>query len=120
MKTVIKLLVVIVIVNAVYRCGATAMKYYQFKDEIEQMVLFSQSLPVGQLTTQILEEAEKRDVPLSADDLDVRREGSKTVADVHYTDQVEVFPRYFYPVTFSFAAEAYGLAGTPGGATRQR
>jgi hypothetical protein len=30
---------------------------------------------------------------------------------VKYTENIELFPRYFYPVDFSFSAEAYGVAG---------
>ena len=49
-----------------------------------------------------------------SDDVMVRREGARTVADVSYTDTVELFPRFSYPVNFSFTAEAFGVAGAPG------
>ena len=53
--------------NAAYRCGNVALKYYQFKDQTQQMVLFGQSETVAVLTRQILEEAMKRSVPLEDD-----------------------------------------------------
>jgi signal peptidase I len=53
----------------------------------------------------------KRDVPLDGDGVDVNREGMRTVAEVSYTEKIELFPRYFYPMDFSFSAEAYGVAG---------
>lgn len=118
MKTLIKLVVAAVLLNAAFRCGSVALKYYQFKDETQQMVLFGQSETVSALTRQILEEAMKRTVPLDPDGLTVDREGARTVADVSYTESVEVFPRFFYPVTFTFSAEAYGVAGA--GAIRPR
>jgi hypothetical protein len=114
MKLLIKLLVAALIVNAAYRCGTVAWRYYQFKDEVQKMVLFGQSNTVGELTSQILEEATKRSVPLDPDGLTIMREGGRTVADVNYSDTVEPFPRYRYPVKFSFSAEAFGLAGAPG------
>jgi hypothetical protein len=111
MKTVIKLLVAAVIANAVYRSGSVALKYYQFKDQTQQMVLFGQAQPVAALTRQILEEAMKRSVPIEDDGVTVTREGGRTVADVSYSEGVEVFPRLVYPMTFSFSAEAFGVPG---------
>jgi type III secretion system FlhB-like substrate exporter len=119
MKTLIKLLIAVVIVNAVFRCGSVALKYYQFKDQVQQMVLFGQGETAPQLTDEILEEAQKRSVPLDDEGLTVSRQGARTVADVSYSENVEVFPRYFYPVTFSFSAEAFGVAGASPG-TRRR
>ena len=111
MKTVIKLLVAAVIANAAYRSGSVALKYYQFKDQTQQMVLFGQAEPVPVLTRQILEEAMKRSVPLEEEGVSVTREGGRTVADVSYSESVEVFPRIVYPITFSFSAEAFGVPG---------
>jgi hypothetical protein len=95
------------------------LKYYQFKDETQQMVLFGQASTVNELTSQILGEATKRGVPVDEEGVTVSREGMRTVAEVSYTESIEVFPRYFYPVPFSFNAEAYGVAGAPG-ASRPR
>ena len=114
MKTLIKLIIAAAFVNAAFRCGSSFLKYYQFKDETQQMILFGQAEQVGDLTKQILGEAAKRDVPLDADDVMVTREGTRTLAEVSYTENVEIFPRYFYPVSFSFNAEAYGVAGATG------
>jgi hypothetical protein len=114
MKTVIKLIIAAVLANAAYRGGSVFLKYYQFKDETEQMVLFGQAETVSDLSNQIVGEAMKREVPLDDEDVMVTREGTRTVAEVAYTENVEIFPRYFYPVNFSFSAEAYGVAGAPG------
>jgi len=119
MKTVIKLIIAALFVNAAYHCGSVFLKYYQFKDETQQMVLFGQASTVNELTSQILGEATKRGVPVDEDGVTVSREGMRTVAEVSYTENIEVFPRYFYPVPFSFNAEAYGVAGAPGPAWRK-
>ena len=119
MKTVIKLIIAAVLVNAAYQGGSVFLKYYQFKDETQQMILFGQAETVANLTRQILGEAMKRDVPLEEDGLTVSREGARTVAEVSYTESVEVFPRYFYPVDFSFSAEAFGVAGASGARPRR-
>ena len=120
MKTVIKLIIAAVLVNAAYRGGSVFLKYYQFKDETQQMILFGQAEPVAQLTKQILDEASKREVPLDDDGVTVTREGARTLAEVSYNESVELFPRWFYPVDFSFSAEAYGVAGASGARPRKR
>ena len=119
MKTIIKLIIAAVLVNAAYQSGSVFLKYYQFKDEIQQMILFGQAESVTDLTRQILGEAMKRDVPLDEDGLMVNREGARTVAEVSYTEPVELFPRWQYPVEFSFSAEAYGVAGATGARPRK-
>ena len=111
MKTVIKLVIAAVLANAAYRGGTVFLKYYQFKDETQQMILFGQGQPVAQLEQQILGEAEKRDVPLDEDGVEVSREGARTLAEVSYTESIELFPQFFYPMDFSFSAEAYAVAG---------
>jgi hypothetical protein len=116
MKTLIKLIIAAVLINAAFRGGTAFLKYYQFKDETQQMVLFGQSVPVRDLTAQILAEAVKRDVPVDDDDVMVSRSGTRTVAEVAYTENVELFPRFIYPVSFSFNAEAYGIPGAAGAA----
>lgn len=120
MKTLIKLVIAVVLINAAYRAGSVFLKYYQFKDETEQMILFGQAEPAAQLKSEIVQEATKRDVSLDEDDVMVKREGTRTVADVSYTDTVELFPRFIYPVNFSFTAEAFGVAGAPGPGPRRR
>jgi hypothetical protein len=111
MKTIIKLIIAAVLVNASYRGGSVFLKYYQFKDETQQMILFGQAESVQALSSQILGEATKRDVPLDGDGIEIDRTGMRTVAEVKYTENVELFPRFFYPVDFSFSAESYGVAG---------
>jgi hypothetical protein len=119
MKVVIKLVIAALLANAAYQSGSAFLKYYQFKDETQQMILFGQGQSVSELTSQILGEATKRDVPLDEEGVTVTREGARTVAEVEYSDRIEVFPRYFYPVDFSFSAEAYGVAGASGARPRR-
>ena len=111
MKSLIKIIIAAIVVNALYRCGTAVVAYYQLKDEAQQMVLFSQGQTVSELSKQILDEAVKRSVPLEEEGLTVKREGARTVAEASYTQGIEVFPRYTYPVNFSFTVEAYGFGG---------
>ena len=67
--------------------------------------------PRRQLQEQIVEEAEEQGVPLAASDVTVERQGMLTTAEATYVDEIEVFPRYVYPMTWSFKVDARRIEG---------
>ena len=109
MKTIIKLLIVIAIINAAARVGLAAAKYYQLKDQSQQLVMFGGNTSPGELQNHILETATALQVPLVFDDIKVTRDGLKTTAQAACTQPVEVFPNYTYPVRFQFTVEGLNL-----------
>lgn len=111
MKTILKLLVTLAVLNAVARAGSAAWTYYQFKDAVQQAVIFGAGTPVTQLHNQVLARAAEMEVPLAPENVGVEREGARTWASVAYTQPVEFFPRVVYPIEFSFRVE--GFAATP-------
>jgi hypothetical protein len=117
MKTIIKLLIVIAIINAAARVGLAAAKYYQLKDQSQQLVTFGGHASPVELQNQILEQATALQLPLGFDDILVTRDGFKTTAQAAYTQPVEVFPSYTYPVKFQFTVEGInmGQGVNPGG-----
>ena len=46
-------------------------------------------------------------VPLEPENIEVRREGNQTLADAAYTEPLEYFPSFDYPVDLSFSVEAF-------------
>ena len=116
MKTLIKLLIAAAIVNATARVGMAAARYYQLKDESQELVTFGGNIVPGELQNQILLKAEALKLPLVFDDILVTREGIHTTASAAYTDSVEVFPNYKYPITFQFKVEGVNMGAgvTPG------
>jgi hypothetical protein len=109
MKTIIKLLIVIAIINAVARVGLAAAKYYQLKDQSQQLVTFGGNASPGELQNRILEQATALQLPLVFEDIQVTRDGFKTTAQAAYTQPVEVFPSYTYPVKFTFTVEGINM-----------
>ena len=116
MKTVIKLLIAAAIVNATARVGMAAARYYQLKDQSQELVTFGGNIGAGELQNQILLKAEDLQLPLAAEDIVVTREGLRTWASAAYTDSVEVFPNYKYPIKFQFRVEGINMGAgvTPG------
>ena len=111
MKTLIKLIVAAIILNATVRLGASAWTPYQFRDVVQPLILFGGSQSPAQLEQQIVEEASARELPLAFDDVTVERQGMLTTAEVAYVDEIELFPRYSYPMTWSFKVDARRLEG---------
>jgi hypothetical protein len=111
MKTIIKLLIAALILNATARLGMSALTQYQFRDAVRETVLFGSRETTGELQAVILKEAAERGLALDAEDVTVERQGMLTTAEATYTDNVEVFPRYTYPMVWSFKVDARRIVG---------
>lgn len=111
MKTLIKLIIAVIVLNATARLGMSALTQYQFRDAAQEAVLFGSHETTGELQAAILEEAEDLGVALEGEDVNVERQGMLTTAEVTYTDNIEVFPRYTYPMVWSFKVDARRIVG---------
>src|SRR5512139_3414518 len=113
MKSIVKLAIVLAFINALVHGASAYWTFYQFRDAAEQMLVFAGREPSIQLHRQILEEAADLDIPLAPEDLSVRRTETRRTAQATYIQPVEFFPRYVYPLTFSFTVNALSQPGLP-------
>lgn len=111
-KTAIKLLITIAILNAVLRCGIVAWHYYEFKDATQSLLTFGGGEATNTLHNRILEKAAAMSLPVLPENVQVSREANTTTASVKYSQPVEVFPRYSYPVDFAFTLNAVAVKPT--------
>lgn len=109
MKTIIKLLIVAAILNACARGAIAAWSYYQFKDVTEQALIFGANASPAVLHEQIMRRAADLEIPVQSQDVQVMRDGARTLAQVSYTQAVELFPNYEYPFKFSFSVNALAV-----------
>ncbi len=107
MKTFLKLLIALAIVNAAARGAMVTWTFYQFRDTAQQMVIFGATATPAELQNQIVEKATELELPVAPEDVSIRREGPRTWAEAAYTQPVEFFPHYVYPVRFSFEVEGF-------------
>ena len=110
---VLKLVIAAAIINAAVRAGYAAVRYYELKDETEQLIRFGTMQTSSQLHDKIVGKAKELDLPVMPDDADVHRDGVRTIARVSYTQTIELFPRYSRPVDLSFQVEAFSLSPPP-------
>jgi hypothetical protein len=109
LRLIVKLLIVAAILNALARTAGAAWRYYQLRDEAQQLIVFGARNTTAELHNQILTKAEELQVPLEPANLGVRRIQNRTFVDARYTQPVELFPRYTYPFEFSFEVEAFAV-----------
>jgi len=108
-KTVIKLLITLAVLNAIARGGLTAWRHYELKDAAQQLILFGNDVSMAQLSYLILDEAAELNVPVEPENIDISRVGNRTAVYVSYTTPVEFFPGFTYPVDLSFEVEVLAL-----------
>jgi len=111
MRTIVKLLIAVAIVNAAARVGMAEASFYRLKDRAQELVTFGAEATPEQIQDQILQVAQGLNVPLDPSALEVNRAGLHTTASASYTQPVEVFPNYIYPLDFEFRVEALTMSG---------
>ena len=103
MKTVLKLVIAVALLNAVVRGADSVWNYYQLKDAAERALLFGAHGPAQQIHAQIMERAMELRVPLKPEDLTRQLAGwppdSRSV--LYAADRV-LSPATQYPVLYSF------------------
>ena len=105
MRTIVTLILVIAVLNAAGHAGTAYWKYYQFRDAAQETAVFGGKVPTYTIHQQIMDKAEKLEIPIDGDQVNVTREGSVTTIEASYVQPVELLPRYEYPISFEFTVE---------------
>ena len=108
-KTALKIALTLAFVNAAFHAGDAAWRYYQLKDAAQQMIVFGSQEHTNEIHNRIVQKALELRVPLLPENLAVHREGTRTFVNGSYTEPVEYFPNWVYPVDLTFSVEAYSL-----------
>ena len=109
MKIIIKLVVALVVLNVAVRGGKVAFDYFQLKDATQRLLTFGSQSSTAVLREGIMGKAEELHLPVRPQDVAVRRLGVRTTAEVRYTQPVEWFPRYVYPMELAMTVEVVSL-----------
>jgi hypothetical protein len=100
MKTIIKLVIAALILHGTWRAGTVYLRYYEFRDDVQQIAQFAGRQTDNELLTRVREAAEVHGIPLDSNAATVRRLNNHLLIDATYTEKIEVLPRYFYPWQF--------------------
>jgi hypothetical protein len=102
MKTLIKLAIVFLILNATFQAGRAYVSNYQFEDDMQQAALFAGPRPNAALVlNRVLEHAEERGIPIGKDDVEVTIDRSNLNIRATWSQEVQLVPG-LYRRTFVF------------------
>ena len=99
-RTFVKIGIFLLVVHALYRFVPVYFHYQQFKDAVHETALFSRERNEAQIADRVMELAEKYQIPLSRESVQVRREGERTLIDASYVESIEWLPTYKRPWQF--------------------
>jgi hypothetical protein len=110
MKTLIKLTIASLVIHATWRAGSAYWVYYQFRDNLQQVALFSAGQSEQEVHNRALEVASELKVPIEPEQIAVRRQDEHTFIDASYKTGIEVLPRYRYPWEFKLNVDAWSIS----------
>jgi hypothetical protein len=111
MKTILKLALAALIINACWHAGTAFWRYYRFKDEVQQAALFGSSKPDVDLQNGVIDTARRMQLPLAPGSVSVHREEGHTYVTATYTEQIQLVPTYYFPYQFNLNLDVLTLAG---------
>ena len=99
-RTLIKLAIVALALNAIYHIGDVYWAHYQFEDSVQQLAQFAENTPPEDVRAKVMELAAAQDIPIDPSDLSVTRAPRHIEVNAVYTRDVPLFPRYSRPWEF--------------------
>ncbi len=93
-RTVIKLVIAALVLNALYHLGGAYWEHYQFVDSVEQLAQFSEQARPDDVKSKVMELATAKAIPMAPDDLTVLRSPRHFEIDGIYFRDITLFPTY--------------------------
>jgi hypothetical protein len=111
LKTLFKLAVALLVAHALFRFVPPYWNFTQFRWALKESAAQWRAHDDQAVTEEVLQLARQHQVPLSAEHVQVRREGDHLFVDVAYTDQIEFVPSMRRDWRFDASVDAWTLAG---------
>jgi hypothetical protein len=106
-RKLLRIAVFLLIVNALYQAAPVIWHYYQFKDAVQELALFSQKSSDAELIDRVMVLAEEHDIPLERDYVQVQRGNGQLVITAAYIDTMKLLPGYDYAREFDVRAKSF-------------
>jgi hypothetical protein len=92
MKTIIKIVVALVLVIAMFNAGRAAFNNYAFEDAVHEGLLFDPGATDEKLVDMVMKLAREYEIPMEAGDIKINSRGSDLIINMSYTDTVVLVP----------------------------
>jgi hypothetical protein len=109
--TALRIGLAVAVINGAARTAMAYWTFYELKDHAQQTAIFGGRMTPDVLRNTVLAKAGELHIPVTEEQVDVRRESHKTIIAASYEQSVEYFPRRTWPVTFSFQVEGFTIEG---------
>jgi hypothetical protein len=114
-KTIVKLALAAFVAHAVYQLFVVYSAHYRFKDSVTSTTQFRGEMSDEQLHDRIFELASQYDVPVTDENLTVRRKDNHTIVESSYTRPVNFFPGFTYKWPFTLQVDTFTAPKSPSG-----
>ena len=108
MKVLVKLIIVVLLANGLWRVGSAYMTFYRFKDSVTAAASETNGTE-EELRQKVAELATTYDLPLTADDITVTRAPNHTSVQGSFKKAVMLVPGFDYEWPFSVEIDAYPI-----------
>ena len=99
------LLLLILIVNAVWRVGPAFYQYFVYRNQVAETVRWSAGSSESEIKDILFEMARRSNLPVREEDLVVKRQFQRLLIDVRYVEPLEVLPLYTYDYEFKISVD---------------
>jgi hypothetical protein len=110
-KTIIQLALAALVAHAAWQLFVVYSAHYKFKDAVTSATQFRAEMSDGQLHDRVFELASQFGLPVTDENLTIRREENHTIVESSYTRPVNFFPGFTYPWPFTLKVDTFTLAG---------
>jgi len=110
LRNLIRVAVLLLIANALYRFVPVYVHYHQFKDAVKEAALFAKDKSDWEITDRVMALAERYQIPIQREAVQVTRDKQFTHVNVMYEEHIEWVPLYKRPMPFTIAVEGWHVA----------
>jgi hypothetical protein len=109
MKTIIQLLIVVLILNAVYQSARAYYTFYDYRDTLMEEANHGRVATTSELRQRAIDLGAEYGLDVAWEDVSVRLDvGQTVVIDFAYVDPIPFIPKYYVkPWTFSGTVSAF-------------
>jgi hypothetical protein len=105
-KTLVKLAIIVLAANAIWRAGSAYLSYYKFQDAVTDVAINAKNKTDDELREKVMALAMEYDEPIDADAVKIRHEDKHLYIEGSYTKPVALFPGYEYQWNFTLNSDS--------------
>ena len=112
-RRLVQLAIFLFFANAVYQTAPIGVHYFEFKDALQELALFSQKSSDQELINRVMALAEQHKIPLDRDYVTVKRTPDQMIITAAYLETMRFLPGVPYEREFDIEAKAYMVKEAP-------